>query len=176
MRFDINLATRYYINERRINLGVAAAAILLGLLLASNIIAFTTASSEIGRLAADLTGKTPGELKNVSPQEYQALLSKISAANAIIARKSYNWLGLLDQLEGVVPDGVSISSLTPDPKGGALDISGVALNFKGLRTFVEQMEESRFFTEVYLVSQSESKTSETQKGITFSITCKVPGK
>ena len=176
MRFDINLATRYYINARRINLAVAAAVILLGVVLAWNITTFTTVSSEIGRLAADVAGKGSGGLKNVSQQEYQALLGKISAANAIIARKSYNWLGLLDQLEGVVPDGVSISSLTPDTKGNALDISGVALNFKGLRTFVEQLEGSRFFTDVFLVSQAENKVSDTQKGITFSITCKVPGK
>lgn len=176
MRFDINLATRYYINTRQINLAVAAAVILLGVALAWNIITFTTVSSEIGRLVADAAGKGSGELKNVSPQEYQALLGKISAANAIIARKSYNWLGLLDQLEGVVPDGVSISSLTPDTKGNALEISGVALNFKGLRTFVEQLEGSRFFTDVFLVSQSENKVSDTQKGINFSITCKVPGK
>lgn len=176
MRFDINLATRHYINTRQLNLAVVAAVILLGGMLASNLVAFISASSEIGRLTADLAGHSSKETKNVPPQEYQALLRKISFANTIIARKSYDWLALLDQLEVVVPDGVSLSSLDPDPKGGSLKIAGVALNFKALRTFVEQLEVSRFFTDVYLVSQSESKVSETQKGISFSITCKVPSK
>jgi len=176
MRFDINLATRQYINTRQLNLVVAVAVMLLGGMLVSNLVAFTSASSEIGRLTADLAGHAPKDAKNVSPQEYQALLRKISTANAIIARKSYDWLALLDQLEGVVPDGVSLSSLDPDPKGGDLKIGGVALNFKALRTFVEQLEGSSFFTDVYLVSQAENKVSETQKGISFSITCKVPVK
>lgn len=176
MRFDINLATKQYINTRQLNLVVAVAVMLLGGMLVSNLAAFTSASSEIDRLTADLAGHAPKDAKNVSPQEYQALLGKIGFANTIIARKSYDWLALLDQLEGVVPDGVSLSSLDPDPKGGDLKITGVALNFKALRTFVEQLESSSYFKEVYLVSQAENKVSVSQKGTTFSITCKVPVK
>ena len=53
--------------------------------------------------------------KGVSEKEYKALLSRIAFANNIIDKKRYNWLALLDKLEQVVPEGVAISSVEPDP-------------------------------------------------------------
>ena len=38
---------------------------------------------------------------------------------------------------------------------------------------LENMEGSKNFSEVYLLSQSDTKVGLTQKGITFNISCKV---
>jgi type IV pilus assembly protein PilN len=178
MRFDINLATRHYINTGQLNLIIVVALLLLIGACGSTLFTITAASSEISRLDAELGGQASkeGVGKAVPAQEYQAMLSKIKSANSIITRKSYDWLALLDRLEGVVPDGVALSSVEPDPKGVDLKIAGAALNFATLRRFVEQLESSTAFTDVYLVSHAENKVSETQKGILFSITCKVASK
>jgi type IV pilus assembly protein PilN len=117
-----------------------------------------------------LEGKGRGR---VGEKEYQNLLARIRFANAVIAQKSFNWLQLLDRLESVVPDGVAMTSIEPDLKGGGVKLAGVARSFAELRRFAENLEGSKFFTEVYLLGNAERKISESQKGMNFTITCKV---
>jgi len=178
MRFDINLATRRYVNTGQLNLIIVVALVLLIGACGSILYTITAASSEIRRLDAELGGQVnkEGMGKAVPAQEYQALLGKIKFANSIITRKSYDWLALLNRLEEVVPDGIALTSVDPDPKGVDLKVTGAALNFNTLRRFMEQLESSTAFTDVFLVSHAENKVSETQKGIVFSITCKVASK
>ena len=75
-------------------------------------------------------------------------------------------------MEVVVPDGVMVTSLEPSLKDGKLKISGVARNFNFMRKFLENLEDSKFFTDIYLLSQTEVKVDETQKGVSFSVSCK----
>jgi type IV pilus assembly protein PilN len=67
---------------------------------------------------------------------------------------------------------VMVTSLEPSLKDGKLTVSGVARNFSLMRKFIENMEESTFFTDIYLLSQAEAKVDETQKGVSFSVSCK----
>jgi type IV pilus assembly protein PilN len=110
--------------------------------------------------------------KGVSGKEYSAVLAKIEFANSVIERKSFNWLALLDRLEMVVPDGVAISSVEPDAKSQTLKLSGVGRNFRKLRTLMENLEDSKYFTEVYLLNQGNAKLGDNTQGVTFSLTCK----
>jgi type IV pilus assembly protein PilN len=175
MRLKINLATRTYIDAHRLNAAVAAIVVLLLLGLFFSVRAVATTGGEIrlaGTELALLQGKGTGKGK-VEEKEYQALLARIGAANAIIARKSYDWLQLLDRLEGVVPDGVAMTAIEPEPKGNSLKLTGVARSFAELRRFMETLEDARFLTDVYLNANAETKVGESQRGMTFSITCRV---
>ncbi|KAF0218293.1 MAG: type IV pilus assembly protein [Geobacteraceae bacterium] len=174
MQLKINLATKTYINTQQLNWSIVAAVALLGLMLFLNVRDIATNAGEIKRVAKEiavLTGKSAGE-KGVSEQEYQAILARIRFANSIIDKKTFNWLTLLDQLESSVPDGIALTSIEPVQKESALKLTGSARNFNNLRSFMENLENSKSFTEVYLVSQAETKVGATQKGITFNITCK----
>ena len=175
MRLKINLATRTYIDSTRLNVAVSFIVVLLLLALFFAIRAVATSAGEI-RLArnelAKLEGKGKGKGK-VGEKEYQDLLVRIGVANAIIARKSYDWLRLLDNLEGAVPDGVAMTALEPEPGGNGLRLSGVARSFTELRRFMESLEEAKFLSDVYLNANAETKVGESQRGMTFSITCKV---
>jgi type IV pilus assembly protein PilN len=176
MQLNINLATRHYINTRQLNLALSLiiALLLLWIFISVKDIAYN--SGEMKRLAADtgaLDAKFKTLSKGVSEAEYNKLLSRISFANAVIERKSVNWLSLLDRLESVVPDGIAISTLEPDAKKETLKLAGVARNFSNVRQFMENLEGSHFFTDVFLISQAEVKFGQSQKGISFSITCKV---
>ena len=104
------------------------------------------------------------------------MLGKIDFANSIIDKKMYNWLDLLDKLEKVVPEGIAISSVEPDPKGQSLKLSGIGRNFTKLRVFMEKLEESNYVTDVYLTSQGRSRLSDDMQGVTFNITCRVVNK
>jgi type IV pilus assembly protein PilN len=176
MRLTINLATRIYLNMRRLNIFMAAALALMGALLLFNLYLIATGLIEKGRMKreiAEIEGKAKNEKSAEIPaKEYQALIDRIRFANGIIERKTFDWLSLLDKLEGVVPDGVAITSVQPSPKEGDLKLSGVARNFGALRKLVENLEESGVFTGVYLVSQSDVQGPQGEKGTGFNISCK----
>lgn len=176
MQPNINLATRVYIDTKRLNLLTALAVALLAILLFVNIRSIVSAAAETRRLEGEI-GAFEGQFKassgGVTEKEYQELLNGIRFANNAIAKKTFNWLGLLDRLEVVVSDGIALSAIEPDIKGNALRLSGNALGFGNLRRFLENLEDSKFFTDVYLVSQGDTKVGETQKGITFTISSRV---
>lgn len=183
MRFNINLATRTYINTKLLKILSAAAVLLFAALLFFNVRNIAVTAAEIKRVTSEIArseDKSKPNEKAVSEKEYRALMDRIAFANSVIERKTYNWLALLDNLEQVVPDGVAISSIEPEPKGQGLKLSGIAKSFNNLRTFMEHLEDSKFFSDVYLANQTEAKLGDpklsTAQGITFDLTCKVAKK
>ena len=176
MKFTTNLATRIYINTRQLKVFTLLAVMLLAVLLMVNIrnIGVRSAEAErIGKETAQLDARRQEAGKHVSEKDYQNLLARISFANETIDKKTYNWLTLLDRLETVVPEGLAISSIEPDQKSHGVKLSGVARSFANLRTLMENLESSDFFSEVYLLSQAEAKLDDDGPGITFNLSCKV---
>jgi type IV pilus assembly protein PilN len=175
MRFTINLATKTYINQKKLTLVLSACIIVLSFFLFVNLKIFTFNHAEISRLSnieASLAAKQGTRGRTVPEKDYVKLLSSIKLANGIIERKAYSWIDLLDRLESVVPEGVSLTAVEPGVKEKTLNLSGAALHFKNLRLFMENLEASKFFYDVYLLKQDELKTAENQKGIAFTITCR----
>jgi type IV pilus assembly protein PilN len=169
MRFTLNLATRTYINSRQVNLILGIVGAVLLIMLAGFSYSVITNRAEQQKLEQDLVtveARIKASGKGISETAYKALLGKIKIVNGIIQRKSFNWL------EMVVPDGIMVTSLEPSLKEGKLTISGVAKNFATMRKFLENLEDSKFFTDIYLLSQSEAKVDETQKGVSFSVSCR----
>ncbi len=175
MQHSINLATRIYINTSRLKFFIVCALILLISILLLNLRNSATDLGEMKRLnqKLDLLGGKAGAAKGatINEKEYQKLLARIKLANAIIEQKTFDWLMLLDRLETVVPDGISLVSIEPS-KNGELKLAGIAKNFGNLRNYMENLEDSRYFAEVYLVSQSVLQQSDGRQGISFNITCK----
>ncbi len=178
MRFSNNLATRRYIDVRKLNFALISISILLMLFLFYNSIEISKNISQINKLQGELVkyeGK-PGiktQATQPSAKESQELRARLSNANEIISRKTFNWLKLLDELEVTIPQGVALKSIEPDIKNYELKIVGVVNSFVSLRRCVENFEKSNFFSDVYLISQREIVVGSTQKGIDFTISCKV---
>lgn len=173
MLHRINLATRTYLDRRKFNIIAGAACFVLILLLFFNISMVAGNAGKLSRMGKEIglySGKDTG---SVPQKDYQEVVSRITFANEIIAMKTFNWMSLLDGLESVVPDGVAISAVDPKPKTGDLGIAGAARSFSGLQQLMENLENSSYFTDVYLTGQSAISVGETQKGISFSINCKV---
>ena len=176
MEFKINLATRIYIDKRQLQFYMVFAVVLLVAVLFLSVGIIAGRGKEIQRYKSELASldqRSKVVTKGVSEKEYKALLSRITFANNVIDKKRYNWLALLDKLEQVVPEGVAISSVEPDPATHGMKLPGVAKNFGRLRAFMEKLEESKSFTDVYLSSQAETTLEDKTKGITFTLTCKV---
>lgn len=175
MQFTINLATKTYINPKKLTLTISACIIVLLFFLFINISIFVFNIGEITRFnnaAVDLEAKHKTPARAVTENEYAKLLASIKQANGIIERRAFNWIGLLDRLESVVPEGVTLSAVEPNVKEKTLKLSGAALNFKSLQRLMENIEGSSFFSDVYLLNQNEFSAVENIKGISFNITCK----
>lgn len=175
MHFTINLATRTYLDRRLVNRSGIAVLAVLALLLVWNISRTAWSYGELRRLRTDIAGfegKLSSRPSGVSEKDYTQMLARIGMYNEIIGRKTYSWLNLLDQLEGVVTDGVALSAVIPDRKAGLLKIDGRSRTFSQLRTFLDKIEDSKEFTAITLLSHSEIAVGEKTRGIQFSISCK----
>lgn len=176
MQFKINLATRTYIDKKKLDGALAATLILLAFLLLVQIKICAFNADEISRLDSTLTSaetrKGKGSETVFSEHDYTALLTEIAFANSIIERKAFGWISLLNRLESVVPDGVTLSSVEPDNKERSLSLSGGSASFKKIQLFMENLEDSHYFHEIYLLKQDQSKEADMQRSISFTITCK----
>jgi type IV pilus assembly protein PilN len=179
MRFTINLATRPYLDQRKVRHGCVAVMVLLLALLAWNVSRLSSNLGELRRLGAenaDLEARLTSRPTGVSEKEYARLLASIRFYNDVIERKAFSWLGLLDRLENVTPEGVALVSLTPDKRGTELKLDGRAKRFGGVRSYLERLEESRAFTDILLLSHRELALNEGgkgDKGVQFAISCRV---
>jgi type IV pilus assembly protein PilN len=171
MKLTINLATRRYPNLPILNALLLAGLTVLSVLLIFMVreVAYNQAELEGIKRQSAAADRRPGEAP-VSEAQLKALAAKSEFANALIAKKTVNWLNLLDRLEEVVPNGVALISIEP---GDHLKLTGIAHGFDEVRALLENMEQSKNFSEVYLLSQSETKVGLTQQGLNFSVTCKV---
>ena len=176
MKLQINLATKQYINLRPFDAGLTVSILLLLVVLTFNVYDLAVTSGESRRLHEELAGvalKGKSAYPPVTDKDWQRLQADIASTNAIIRRKAFNWLVFLDDMETVLPDGVTITSLEPKAETGELKLSGIALSFSGISALLANMENSRQFADVYLLTQTEQKVGQTQKGIAFTLTCKV---
>ncbi|HEY3306879.1 MAG TPA: PilN domain-containing protein [Desulfuromonadaceae bacterium] len=174
MRYTINLATRSYLDYRRVNQILILLITLLLALLAWNVSRFSMNLGELSSLKAD-SAAYEGRLNNrpagVSEKDYTRMLESIRYFNGILEKKSYPWLLILEQLERATPEGVALVSLTPDKKNGELVIEGRAKNFTIIRSYLDKLEDSKAFQNILLQSHHVIAMGEKVSGIQFRISC-----
>lgn len=176
MRFSLNLATRTYIDKRLLNQACYGVIALLVVLLGWNI---TRASWNLGeqrRIDSEiqtLEGRISNKPGGVSDKDFAQQQAHIRFYNEVIDRKGRDWLKLLDQVESVTPDGISLSALSQGKKKDELNLEGRAKSFASVRHYLEKLEESREFTTVMLLSHQDLITGDKGRGVQFKISCKV---
>lgn len=175
MRFTINIATRTYLDYRRVNQACVTGIVMLLVLLAWNVTRLSWNFGELRRLGSESAvfeerlGSRPA---GVSEKEYTRMQASIRFYNDVIERKSYAWLGLLELVENATPEGISLVLLAPDRKGGELKIDGRAKSFSLVRTYMEKLEDSKTFTDIMLLSHNDVAAGANAKGVMFKISCR----
>jgi Tfp pilus assembly protein PilN len=175
MRFTINIATRTHIDRKIVNRTGYAVLAMLFVLLVWNISRTLWSLGELRRLQTDNSSyeqRLNSRPSGVSEKDFTRLLADIKFYNEIIVRKSYNWLGLLDQLEGTTPEGIALTAVGPDRSKGELKIEGHARSFALVRSYLEKLEDSKAYTSILLLSHSNVAVGEKDKGVNFAISCK----
>jgi type IV pilus assembly protein PilN len=176
MRFTINLATKTYVDQRLVSKVCYAAIALFVLVLSWNAFVAFSNLGELNRLKADIAtyeGRLNSRPKDIPEREYTRLLAEIVFFNGVIERKAFNWLGLLEQMEDVTPEGIALTSLAPDMKTGDVKIEGRAHSFANLRSYMEKLDDSRGFTKVLLLSNSDVAINDKARGVLFTISCRM---
>ena len=173
MNFSINLATRVYVDFRKVNLGFLAAGGILSIWLFFSIYLFVNNAAQLEKMAQYRDRLSRGAAKSkVTDSQYSTFLANVKSVNSILYKRSYDWLTLLSNLEHVLPEGVSLRSLEPSDRGATLKLSASARNFTGVRKCIENLESSKVFTEVFLTDHSAVKIG-SQSGLNFTVVCKV---
>jgi len=174
MRFTINLATKTYLDHRKLNQACVAGLTILVLLLVWNVTRISWNLGDLRRLVAEnknLEARINARPPGVSEKEYSRTMGRIHFYNEVIERKSFSWLELLDQLENVTPAGIALVSLTPDKKNTGLQIEGRAKNFDTMKSYLENLENSKVFTNILLLSHHDLAVGEKTRGVQFTLSC-----
>ena len=176
MRFTINLATRIYLDHRLLNRVAYCAIAVLIVIAGWNVSRVLLNMGEQSRLNTEIAavqsrlGTKPSE---IAEKEFSRQKVHIRFYNEIIERKSTNWLNLLELFENATPEGVSLSSLSPDKNLEEWKLEGRARSFKAVQQYLEKLEASKNFLNVLLLSNQKLTSGENVRGVQFSISCKV---
>lgn len=172
MNLNINLATRVYVNFKQVNLFLVLSFLLCFVWMTFNAYLYAVNLEQMDSYAEFTARKGKEGSKTVSDADYSIFLTNVKNTNNILYKHSYDWLTLLENLEKLVPSGISLRSLEPSNKGETLRLTGTAIGFSSVRTFIENLEASKEFTEVYLTDQANVKNANNRHSINFSVTCK----
>jgi type IV pilus assembly protein PilN len=125
MKITVNLATRPFIELRpiflRLRIFMAVLAVVaLGALVASHILQrkLDVAQAQINAVHAKVVAaqdeKRRNEQRMREPQN-AAVLARAHFLNALFLRKSFSWTAVMMDLETVLPAGVQVTSIEPEP-------------------------------------------------------------
>ena len=116
--------------------------------------------------------KIIGEVDEYKAQ--QALLEKKLQVIASLKANKTGPVHLLDELAIRIPEKLWLESI--EESGGRISLRGVSINNEVIATFMNKMEESEYFRDVYLVS-IQAREDDEIKLKEFTITCRliVPG-
>ncbi|MGA7826857.1 MAG: PilN domain-containing protein [Geobacteraceae bacterium] len=176
MRFTINLATRTFFDQRRVDRACMVAVVVLAALLVGNILLFSWNLGESRRLDAETSAakkRLIRPLPQVSAKDQAGILANVSFYNEIIKRKSYDWLAFLEKLEAATPDGISLTLLSPNREKGSVKLEGWARDFKAIEAYLKMLEDSESFHNVLLLSHKNDALWEQAKGVRFSLSFQV---
>ncbi|WP_432821065.1 PilN domain-containing protein [Trichloromonas sp.] len=179
MKLTLNLASRSYLNRRALRFSYFAVIAVLALLLAVNMYGYWHARNRVGLLngrLADVEQQMLVEKGPVSraltPREQEQLVTDVEFANEILKKDGFRWTLLLDRLEAVLPERVSIRGIRPNYREGSFNLTGDARTVADLRMFLDNLSGSADFNDVYLLQQARQERKEGAGLIGFSIVVK----
>jgi len=177
MKLTLNLSSRTFVNRRALYGIYTLLTVALGLLLVLSLVLFGRAQMQLRQARGHLAeleqaggGARMHGVGSMSSAAYEKVLERIHFANEVLAQDNFSWTDLLNHLEEVVPEKVAVSGIHPDYKERSLRIVGVARGVSDLREFLDNLSDSPYFKEVYLLQQGRvERSAAAGAGISYSI-------
>ncbi|MBE0596299.1 MAG: PilN domain-containing protein [Desulfuromonadales bacterium] len=164
MKLTLNLASRSYVNRRALYLFYTLLIGVLLLLLVFHLAWGWRLHAHSRQVAAQVEelDKQLGEVPDdtalvITPAAWERQATLVGFANVVLERDGFRWTALLDRLEEVASEGITIRSLQPDPKENSIKIAGQARSVQHLQEFLDQLMASSAFPETYLLQQATEK-------------------
>jgi type IV pilus assembly protein PilN len=128
-------------------------------------------NSKVEREIEDLK-KIIGQVDEYKKQQ-EILKRKLEVIRRLRANKT-GPVHMLDELATHIPEKLWLTNLTED--GGRISLEGVSINNEVIATFMGRLEDSAYFTEVYLVSIQRSEIDGLKlKNFTITARMTLPG-
>jgi len=174
----LNLASRPFRNERlpRLLLGLAGVALAAGTarhaLLVRSLLPDRTSAAhrEVAALEANLRDlkAAAGKIKVEEPDAVST--REWAALKELVDRRRFSWTWLLGLLEGVLPRGVRLVSVTPGVTKGqmTLELQATAESMADGLELIQALEARQEFVAVYPTSRSTD-----DKGVSFRLTMRL---
>ena len=163
VQFSINLASPDVAKRRKIyRIAVATCLVLLVLIWADLLqwqhLRQATAAFDVGaaQVSDDVREGQTGLRHfggSATPKKPVEIEKEIAAVNRLLQKKHFSWSAFLSDLERSVSEDISIQRINPDTKSHLVVIDGVARSLPALTAFVNQMQKSGPFAEVFLLDQ-----------------------
>jgi type IV pilus assembly protein PilN len=180
MKFTLNLASRGYVNKRALKGGFIAVLCVLLIIAGWETQTFLAGSKGLQlnrqRLAEaqqELQKLRGGPRKALSSAERAQLEAEYRIVLDLLSLDAFRWTALLDRMETLLPDGVSLNGFQPDYKKKSLTLTGRAVSLKEMRQFLDRLLKNGDFKQVYLQNHSRIKVRDyagvEQPAITFSL-------
>ena len=161
----LNLASQPFRNERLPVLALAAAGLAVlaltvqhALLLRELLPGRTSAARrEVAALEAKSVILRSETRSPRVPRPESAKVIEWGLIKDLVDRRAFSWTLLFAQLESVLPDGVHLVSIAPNPRKGELllDVAAVTRSPEDAREFVRRLEGREEFDDVYLREEGE---------------------
>jgi type IV pilus assembly protein PilN len=114
-----------------------------------------------------------GPKKTLTSAERALIEKEYEVVADLVRLDAFRWSALLDHMEELLPDGVSLSGFQPDYKKKSLTLSGQAVGLKEMRLFLDRLLKTSDFEQVYLTNHSRIKVLDYAKiehsAISFSL-------
>jgi hypothetical protein len=166
-----NLASKPFYNDRGIRLGIVAGIVIVAALTTFNalqILSLNRRSGELGNrvqaaeaATAQFREKARATTTALDLKEIESVQGFAREANELIDRRAFSWTDLFNRFEETLPPDVRIAAVQPqiDNDGRMLvAVTAVARRTEDLQAFLDQLEASGAFREVF--ARSESTTDE----------------
>jgi len=158
MRVTVNFASREYLLARKVYVSLLAGTVLSLGVLVYQFTLYSSASGRISELETSLSEATAIEsaamarYKEISGPVNQAEVEKTieetNFANNVIINKSFSWTLFLNRLEGLIPKGVGITTISPDFRTLKVTIAGSADDIDKLIEFIDMLTGSEYFEDL----------------------------
>lgn len=164
MQSRLNLATKPYFRRQAVCFWLSAAAVVLSLVMALNMVfgyqnyrqykRVGVHLEELDQRISEVKGVVPAEY---NPQAFEKALEQVAGLNRILVIDQFRWTSLLTRLEELLPDEVSIHNVQPDFSHRSLKISAVSRDVQGMKDFLDALLLSADMNQVYLQQHREEE-------------------
>ena len=146
-----NLATRPFLNTRPVWLVTAVAGAVTLILLALNLHLFLVANRALVDESAtrdallerhqSLEAAVRNDVEALGKVPWRSLTRRVDATNLILREHSFSWLGMLDDIERVMPYDVRLTKITPSvgSEGAVLSLALIAHNREAMLDLLDNL-------------------------------------